>query len=197
MSKDLNRLVVATGPRVRIRLKDPSDALDDYSWRRDPDVSQYDAVDPTALPFSDFLERLENEIRFPHPDRRMYSLMDPAGTHIGNIMYYNVTASRDAAEVGISIGVEAYRGAGLGTEAMITFVRYLWDTTSFRLLFLHTLDWNERAQQCFRKAGFSATSRVLREPNVFVRMEARREWWLMHENDGRFAKYLAARTPSL
>jgi len=69
---------------------------------------------------------------------------------------------------------------------MVLFMRYLWDTTPFRILFLHTLDWNERAQRSFRKAGFAAVARVIRGDDVFIRMEARREWWLMHEADGRF-----------
>lgn len=197
MSSELDRLVVAAGPRVRVRLKHTSDALDDFSWRRDPEVARYDAVGPTVLPFSEYVQRLENEIRFPSPVRRMYSLMDSDALHFGNIMYYNVPASRDSAEVGISIGIEDFRGGGLGTEAMLTFLRYLWDTTTFRLLYLHTLDWNERAQRCFGKAGFSAVSRVLREDNVFIRMEARREWWLMHESEGRFARHLVAQTPTI
>lgn len=181
------RLVVTRGERVSVRLKHASDALDDYTWRRDPEISKFDALDPITIPFSQYIERLEEEIRFPPPGRRNYSLIDAEGVHFGNIMYYNVTASREAAEIGISIGLEEYRGHGLGTEAMILFVRYLWETTPFRLLFLHTLDWNERAQRSFRRAGFAATMRTMRGEESFIRMEARREWWLMHDAEGRFA----------
>lgn len=186
IAPDFEPLIVARGQLAVVRLKHRADALEDYTWRRDPEIAKFDALDPITLSFTEYLDRVEQERRFPQPHRRNYSLMDPDGTHFGNIMYYNVSESRDAAEVGISIGLQPYRGQGRGTEAMILFVRYLWDTTTFRLLFLHTLDWNERAQRSFRKAGFAATARVIRGDEVFIRMEARREWWLMHEADGRF-----------
>lgn len=192
----LARLVVTRGERVVIRLKDPSDALDDYTWRRDPELARFDALEPISMPFSEYLGRLEEEIRVPPVNRRSYSLVDAAGVHFGNLMYYNVSAGRDAAEVGISVGLERYRGAGFGTEAMILFVRYLWETTTFRLLYLHTLEWNDRAQRSFRRAGFAATARTLRGDEMFVRMEARREWWLMRDAEGRFALPAAPRSPA-
>lgn len=192
----LARLVVTRSERVVIRLKDPSDALDDYTWRRDPELARFDALEPISMPFSEYLGRLEEEIRVPPFNRRSYSLVDASGVHFGNLMYYNVSAARDAAEVGISIGLERYRGAGFGTEAMILFVRYLWETTTFRLLFLHTLEWNERAQRSFRRAGFAATARTLRGDEMFIRMEARREWWLMQDAEGRFSLPAAPQSPA-
>ncbi len=183
----LRHLAVATGRAVVIRRKHPSDALDDYRWRRDPDLARYDSREPLTLPFSDFYERFERDLLYQDPARGSFSIDSPEGEHIGNVMYYNADEYRESAEFGISLGRDSHRGAGLGTDATVTFIRYLWDTLPFRRIYLHTLEWNQRAERCFRRAGFDQTARVFRQDQWFIRMEVRREWWLMWDMEGRFA----------
>lgn len=179
--------VVAETTRLRLRLKSREDALDDFEWRRDPEGAMYDGALPLAMTFSEFVEHVERDLGFVDPRRRMFAVDTREGLHIGNVMYYNADSARDSAEFGISIGRREWRGHGLGSEAAIAFLRLLWATTPFRRIYLHTLEWNERAQHCFRKAGFEETARVLRDGKSFLRMEARREWWLMWEMEGCFA----------
>lgn len=183
---DLRQLVVAETPLVRIRHKHPSDALNDFYWRRESELSAFNAGQPFTVSFSDFVLQFERHLLFPDPAWRMYALAAPDGTHIGNIMYYNATATRDMAELGISIALESYRGAGIGAHATIAFLRYLWDTHPFRRIYLHTLESNGRARRCFARAGFQDVALVLRDGQPFVRMETRREWWLMWDLEGRF-----------
>jgi RimJ/RimL family protein N-acetyltransferase len=185
----LEQLVVVATDRVRVRRKHRGDALDDYQWRRDPELTRFDASEPVTATFSEFLQKLEYEIAFRDPRRESFSLDAPDGTHIGNVMYYNVDYRGESAEFGISIAREAYRGQGLGTEATVLFLRHLWQTRPFRVVFLHTLEWNHRARRCFRRAGFEETVRVLRNGKWFVRMEARREWWLLWDMEGRFERH--------
>lgn len=179
-------LIVADCGVVNIRHKHRGDALDDFHWRRDPETARFDASLPLEATFSQFLERLEYDIAFPGPDRRMYALDSPGGQHIGNIMWYHGDHGRGMAEFGISIGREDWRGRGVGTAATIGFLRLVWQTTSFRFVYLHTLAWNDRARRCFRRAGFADAARVLRGEEDFVRMDVRREWWLMWDQEGRF-----------
>ncbi len=194
MSESLDHLVVAASERIRIRRKHGRDALNDFRWRRDPEIARYDAALPLAKTFSDFLDQFERDLVFGDPSRRMFALEEPGGAHIGNIMYYNGDRVSQTVEVGICIALEEYRGAGLGTEAVVSFLRYLWEVHPFRLAYLHTLEWNVRARRCFEKAGFSPTARVLRQRQWLVRMEARREWWLMWDQEGRFDAHLAPPT---
>ena len=42
-------------------------------------------------------------------------------------------------------------------------------------IYLHTLDWNERAQKAFKKAGFTALEMVNRRGFTFLAMEILRE----------------------
>ena len=45
-------------------------------------------------------------------------------------------------------------------------------------VYLHTLDWNERAQRCFSKSGFKPVRTVRRMAQDFILMEVLREDWL-------------------
>ena len=180
--------VVADAGVVRIRRKVRTDAFDDYRWRRDPEIARYDGTVPLTMTFSEFLPLFEHDLAFPDPRKRAFSLDDPEGTHVGNIMYYNVDVAGGSAEIGVSIAAEAERGHGLGTAAVVAFLRFIWQTLPFRVVFLHTLEWNTRARSSFRRAGFDETARVSREGRWFVRMEARREWWLLHDAEGRFTE---------
>ncbi len=179
-------LVVAETPRVRVRRKRREDAVDDFRWRRDPDLQLFNAEPAYDAPFETFLGQFELDLEFGHDRRGMFSIETPDGAHIGNLMYYNADRVSGVVEFGMSIAEEARRGQGLGREATAAFLRYVWRELPFRRVTLHTLEWNERAQRAFAAAGFDAAGRVERGGNRFVRMEARREWWLLREMRGEF-----------
>ena len=186
MEADLERLVVAKVEGLRIRWKVRSDFEDDYRWRTDPETARLDGNALLALPFDAFVKLVEKELLFGDPNRMSYSI-DLAGQgHAGNIMLYNFSAGRESAEFGISFGLEAARGRGLGPAATVAFLRYAWANRPFRTIYLHTFDWNERARKAFERSGFSEIARVARGEDVLVRMEVRREWWLLWDSEGRF-----------
>jgi RimJ/RimL family protein N-acetyltransferase len=91
-------------------------------------------------------------------------------------MYYNIDRARGEAEIGISIGERGCWSQGYGSDALMTMVRMLLGQGGMRRLYLHTLDWNERAQRCFRKAGFAICGTSWRDGHTFLVMELRREW---------------------
>jgi RimJ/RimL family protein N-acetyltransferase len=179
-------LVVATGAGVRIRRKVREDAADEFAWRTSEENARYDGSAPFGEDFDRFLHQFEYDLRFSAPQKGVFALDADDGEHIGSIMWYRADAVAGTAEFGISIGREEYRDRGLGTKATIAFLRYLWETTSFRVIYLHTLEWNDRARASFRAAGFDDVVRVLRDGEPFMRMEARREWWLLWDAEGRF-----------
>lgn len=170
---------------VRIRERTASDALDEFRWRRDTELAKFDASEPLTMSYSDYLRHFEREIAMVDPARKAFALEASDGRHIGTIMYYNGTTA-GTAEFGISVAEPGYRGAGVGAAATMTFLRGLWDTERIRIITLHTLEWNERAIRCFQRSGFEPNARVFRKQNWFLRMEARREWWLMWDLEGRF-----------
>jgi RimJ/RimL family protein N-acetyltransferase len=181
-----DHLVVAAGPRLRVRHKTLDDAIDDYSWRRDPENARLNGMQPFSEGFTRFLQVFEHDLAFVQPDRAQFAIEANDGAHIGSVMFYNADHGREAAEFGISIGDRRFRDSGLGREATVLFLRYAWQTYPFRSFYLHTLDWNERARRCFLAAGFNDVAVVERGGDRFVRMEARREWWLLWDMEGRF-----------
>ena len=167
---------IAKGERLTLREKRLGDAPSDYRWRSTPVLSRFDAARPLTMNYQQYLALFREELLYPSPYRRSFGIEDPAGRHIGNIMYYNIDALRQEAELGITIGEPAYWDQGFGTEAVRLLVSYLLERQGFRRLYLKTLDWNERARQCFQKAGFGEYGRTSRSGNTFVLMEFRREW---------------------
>lgn len=174
--------------RFVIRRKRESDAADDYGWRADPEVARYDGNAPITDPFEVFYATFAHELRFGAVGRESFSIDDANGRHIGNIMYYNADVASGEAEFGIGICVSDCQGSGLGTAATVAFLDFLWRERPFRRVVLHTLAWNQRAIACFERAGFTQCARVLRKGEWFIRMEVRREWWLMWQAEGRFAR---------
>lgn len=168
--------LVAEGQLIRLRRKRRTDAEDDYEWRRDPELARFDAAAPLRVSFEDFLTTFDDEIRLPSPFRRVLSVEDMAGHHIGNVMYYNIDERRGEAELGITIGDKRYWNRGYGTDIVRTFLVYLFTEQNMRRIYLNTLDWNVRAQRAFQKAGFRQCGVNRRGLNSFVTMEARSEW---------------------
>ena len=181
--------VVAETARLHLREKRIEDAEAEYAWRRDPEVARYDATPPLILPYREWVQQFERDLRFANPARHAYAIETIEGEHIGALMYYNADHASGTAEYGISIGPAESRGAGLGTEATVAFLRFAWQSLPLRRIYLHTLEWNERARRSFERAGFRQTEVVLRHQERFLRMEAKREWWLLWDSEGRFSEF--------
>ena len=163
--------VIASGVHVRLRRKRVGDAQADYRWRRDDDLARYDAARPITQPYADFLRNFREELVNPHPFRRTFAVETPEGHHIGNVMYYNIDLARREAELGVTIGDANYWGHGFGTEAVRLLVEHVFNATTLRRIYLHTLDWNVRAQRAFHNAGFRDAGRSRRGRHRFHRME--------------------------
>lgn len=168
--------VVARGRRTVVRRKRMSDAADEYAWRKDADLARYDASRPVQVPFPDYARNWSFDMRYTDTAGRSFAVEDESGRHIGNIMYYNEDPSRGEAEIGISIGERQCWDRGYGRDAVSALVRHLFRATDLRRLYLHTLDWNERAHRAFERAGFTDCGTSWRDGNTFLVMEVRREW---------------------
>ncbi len=177
--------VIAEGDQVRLRRKRVSDAANDFAWRRDKELARYDAARPTMLAYEDFIATYEDELMRSQPFRRTVAIDDLDGVHIGNAMYYNIDLRRREAEIGITIGNSNYWGRGCGSEAITLLVDHIFTKTSITRLYLHTLDWNVRAQRAFGRAGFKDCGRARRGEHRFHVMEIRREWLWQREYNRR------------
>ena len=97
-----DHLVVAAGPRLRIRHKTRDDAIDEYAWRRDPENARLNGMQPFSEGFTRFLQVFEHDLAFGQADRAQFALETNDGAHIGSIMLYNADHPREIAEFGVS-----------------------------------------------------------------------------------------------
>ena len=170
--------VVARGRRTVVRRKRLGDAAEEYRWRSDPDLAQYDASRPVQAPYESYERNWSFDYRFTDMPGRSFAIEDELGRHIGNVMYYNIDSARNEAEIGISIGERSCWSLGYGSDALGAVVRGLFEVSGLGRLYLHTLEWNVRAQAAFRKVGFEACGTSWRDGHTFIIMEVRRGWVL-------------------
>ncbi|MDA0364675.1 MAG: GNAT family N-acetyltransferase [Chloroflexi bacterium] len=164
---------VATGRLIRLRGKRMEDGERDYSWRADPELAAYDAARPITMSLRSFITSLGDELRYPSNHRRTLAIETiEDARHIGNVMYYGYDPRAGEAELGITIGDREYWSQGYGTDTVRTMMRYLFNEVGLKRVYLHTLTWNYRAQECFRRSGFTAVREVRRSGYDFVYMEA-------------------------
>jgi RimJ/RimL family protein N-acetyltransferase len=168
--------IIARGSKVLLRRKRLADAPADYEWRCDPELASFDAAPPLRISYQDFLASYLRDLKYESRYRCTYSIEDENGRHIGNVMYYNADIDRGETELGISIGDKSYWSHGYGSDAVSSFAAYLFRERGFRRIYLHTLEWNERAQRSFAKSGFVSSGTVWRSGHKFVMMELLRDW---------------------
>ena len=173
MSED----VLIKGQKVILREKNIEDAEDDYRWRTDEELAKLDATRPINMSFSNFRSYVEEEIRSPSPRSKRLAIDTIYGKHIGNFMYYDIDLRRGESELGIMIGDRSYWSKGYGSDAIRAVRNHLFSQTTLKRLYLHTLEWNERARKSFTNAGLREVKLVSRGGLKFVLMETRRSEW--------------------
>tara|TARA_B100001750_G_C15465570_1_gene576838 strand:+ start:254 stop:787 length:534 start_codon:yes stop_codon:yes gene_type:complete len=171
--------LVAQGKKVQLRWKRMEDARDDYDWRADDELARLDATVALRLSFREYLHILEDEIRYPSPNVRRYAIETLDGVHIGNCMSYDIDVVGGEAEVGIMVGNRDYWSQGYGSEAMTLLIAECFKIVPLTRLYLHTLEWNERARKAFGKCGFREVKQVQRGGKSFIYMELLRSEWMI------------------
>lgn len=161
---------MVTEKRIKLRQKKLSDAIEDYSWQIDPELSALDAALTLSISYQQYLAEYMFELRYPSANRFEFAIDTLNGEHIGNCVYYNVDTDENKAELGIMIGNRDYWDKGYGAEAVNTLLDYIFAKTSLRKIYLTTLVWNIRAQKCFKRCGFVECGQVHRDGSTFLVM---------------------------
>ena len=170
------------GARILLRDKRIEDAEKDYIWRSDPELARLDAAIPLTMSFERYMKLFEDQLKYPTPGSHHYSIDavgsdDQAGTFIGNCMYYDLDTVNMEAELGIVIGDRDYWSDGYGYDAVTTLLEHLFSTRNLKRVYLHTLEWNMRAQRSFSNSGFQPLKPVRRMAHDFLLMEVLRDDW--------------------
>ena len=171
-------MVELRGARLILRDKRLEDAEQDYIWRSDPELARLDAAYPLTMAYDRYLKIFQDQIKFPTPGSHHFAAETFEGKFIGNCMYYDLDSVNMEAELGIVIGDRDYWGNSFGYDAVTTLLEYMFSVRELKRVYLHTLEWNERAQRCFNKCGFNTVRPVRRMSHDFLLMEVLREDWL-------------------
>jgi len=159
------------GTKVVLREKRIEDAVDDYTWKTDDELARLDATIPLDIPFSLFLSGYAEELRYANMRGHRFAIEALDGKHIGNCAYYNFDECKEETELGIIIGVRDYWNMGYGKDVVNILVKEIFEKTKLKRIYLHTLEWNTRAKECFQKCGFVSCGKVVRWGQTFIRME--------------------------
>jgi len=178
LSPDTPKHKMITGSKVRLRHKELKDARNDHAWQTDAELARLDAAPVLNLSLREYLSIYPEELRhYASLNRHPFAIETLDGRHIGNCVYYNINKIKGEAEVGVMIGERSYWDKGYGADALTTLVNHIFQQTNLKRVFLKTLDWNKRAQRCFRKCGFKPCGRLSKERFSFLLMEFQRTQW--------------------
>ena len=163
--------------KIILREKSPDDAWDDYAWDTDPELARLDAVPTLSIPYSQYLSDYTRALSNPPRTSHRFAVDTLDGKHIGNCSYYNLDEDKGEVELGIMIGNRDYWDKGYGTDAITTLVNHIFRQKNLKRMYVKTLDWNGRAQKCFKKCGFIPYGQLARDGYSFVLMEISRSQW--------------------
>ena len=169
--------VFVEGERVILREKQVTDIAEDYEWRTDPELAKLDATRPLQMSYREFERYSVEELNYPAIRSKRLSVDTSCGSHIGNVMFYDIDLRTGEAELGIMIGDKDYWSQGYGTETVNRLLDHMFQEYPFNRVYLHTLSWNHRAQKSFHKSGFKDVKPVRRGGLDFIQMEIWRDEW--------------------
>ena len=170
----LNNLSPIVGAKIRIRHKRLQDAINEYLWRQDDELSRLDASTPLTGSFQEYIHWYAEDNGYSN-DSCILAIETFDGIHIGNFGCFSIDDINKKMEIGIMIGNKSYWNHGFGMDAINTMVSQLFNNTHVEKITLKTLDWNVRAQKCFEKCGFHPCGKLLRGDHNFVLMEIKRQ----------------------
>ena len=165
------------GVRVILRDKKIEDSELDYRWRSDPELAKLDAAYPLTMNYDRYVKMFEDQLKYPTPGSHHFGIEVADSKLIGNCMYYDLDSVNKEAELGIVIGDRDYWSGSYGFDAVVTLLEHMFLIRDLKRVYLHTLEWNHRAQSCFSRCGFKPVRNVRRMGHDFILMEVLRTGW--------------------
>lgn len=145
------------GSLVRLRAREPADALRHVRWLNDIEVTRWIRVDyPQSFAAQ---QRRSNGEATPSYTRAALAIDTLEGLHIGNCSLSTSDPANREGLLGILIGEPAYRNGGYGTDAMRLLCRYGFEQMNLQRIELTVYGENARAIRVYEKVGFRHEAR--------------------------------------
>jgi ribosomal-protein-alanine N-acetyltransferase len=143
------------GRTVRIRPMRPDEAATVHIWVNDPEVRPFWGGSDHRKDLDAFVAHWEpHYLDGSQLNRGRCFTIEADGRPIGMINYNRVDTASRSTEIDILVGERGYRDRGYGTDALIAFLGFLFDTVGLHRVWLGTYDYNARARRVYEKVGF-------------------------------------------
>lgn len=154
------------GKAINLRAVEKADLPRIVKWHNDPEVMHYWGRSGNSVSLAE-VENWYQELVRHHDDREMYWMIDTKeGATIGRIFYRGLQQKERKTEVVIIVGEKEYWGRGYGTDAMMTFLGYMFHQRNMHRVWLTVFPFNQRAIKSYQKCGFK-TEGTAREDAFF------------------------------
>ncbi len=144
--------------QIKLRALEPEDLDILYKWENDADLWNCGA---TIAPYSKFaIKEYIAESRldiFQSKQLRLMIVWKDNGEPVGTIDLYDFDPMNLRAGIGILIDA-AYRGKGIGKQALHLMKSYAFDILSLNQLYAHVPKQNEISLKLFSQSGYSNTA---------------------------------------
>ncbi|MDR3599157.1 MAG: GNAT family protein [Desulfosporosinus sp.] len=146
------------GQKILIRPIEEDDLDLLYQWYNDQEVNLWSSG---AWPLNTLMSKDQIAVKFldGSPDTCQYAILAENDLLIGTTGFKEVNIPSRSAILSIVIGNKTYWGKGYGSDALITFVRFLFTQWNFHRISLDTWDENIRAIKAYEKVGFKIEGR--------------------------------------
>lgn len=144
------------GDNIYLSPRSPEGAEKFTEWLNDFKVTDF-------IQKSAYLITLEDEIKYfenPRDDERVFFIVRIEDDKlIGTVGLHQINYINRCATLGIFIGDKSGRNKGFGTEAIRLILEYGFKYLNLNNIKLDVLEFNERAQACYKKCGFKEYGR--------------------------------------
>ncbi|MEQ8168121.1 MAG: GNAT family protein [Candidatus Eremiobacterota bacterium] len=128
------------------------DLLEYLKWSNDRELIHLTGM--PVLPKS--MNELENwyQQAIKNPGNKFFAIRTKEGEYIGNIELNFIDWINRNLEIGILIGKKDFRGRGLGLDATLTVLHFIFEHLDFHRAYLSVISYNKHAINLYEKCGF-------------------------------------------
>jgi RimJ/RimL family protein N-acetyltransferase len=146
------------GEKIYLAELDRANAEVVRNWLNDPEVHEFLAVG--RIPITREAEERYYDLQAASDDRYTFEIhVGEDGRYIGNVGLKDVNLAHRRAELGLVIGSKDDWGRGYGADAIVTCLRFAFDTLGLHSVRLKAHADHLRGLDLYRRVGFRETGR--------------------------------------
>lgn len=142
-------VTLVKGDLVRLRPVMEKDLAQLIEWDENDEICRW-----AGKKFGSGVEAREWYLGSARSTRKTFAIETLSGELIGEVEILNISWRLHMAELRVFIGKPSMWNHGFGTDAVKTFLRWVFKNTSLKTVFLRVDKENHRARRCYEKAGF-------------------------------------------